>query len=66
MPLRKVSRKASKTRKRSVMKANMHELKHSSATIRHTKRKFGAARARKQMIAIALKASGLSRKRRKR
>lgn len=54
MPLRTVSKRAKKSVKQAAMQANMHELKHSS-----TKRPL------KQRIAIALQASGLSRKRRK-
>lgn len=62
MPLRTVSKKAKKSTKQRALKSNFHELKHNSATIRHTRSKFGAARAKKQMIAIALNASGLGRR----
>lgn len=36
-------------------KSNLHELRHGK-TFKRTARKFGKAKARKQMLAIALKA----------
>lgn len=50
---------------RKTMRKNFHELRHGK-TFARTKRKFGAKRARAQMIAIVLKKAGKSRKRRRR
>jgi hypothetical protein len=45
--------------------ANFHELRHGK-TFRRTKKKYGKKRARKQMIAIALKNKRKARKKAKR
>lgn len=44
---------------------NIREFK-TGRTYARTKRKFGAARARKQAIAVALRQAGVSRKRKRR
>lgn len=61
MPLRKVAKKAKKSVKMAAKKANFHELRHSK-TYARTLRKFGSSTANRQMVAISLQASGLSRK----
>jgi hypothetical protein len=64
MPLRKASKHASAKTKRKVASANIREFSHGK-TFAKTKRKFGAARARKQAIAVGMRSAGLSRKRKK-
>jgi hypothetical protein len=56
MPVRTIRRGASKRAKRAHGTKVMHELRHG-AQYRRTARKFGTARARKQMVAIMLKAT---------
>lgn len=43
---------------------NIREFR-KGATFRRTKRKFGAKKAQKQAIAVAMKAAGVSRKKKK-
>lgn len=50
---------------RRTVSANIREL-HSGKTYARTRRKFGASRANKQAIAIALKKAGLNRRVRRR
>ena len=64
MPIRTIRKGAGKKAKQRHVGQVMHKLK-SSATIAHTQRKFGKARARTQAVAIALKASRLSRRKKK-
>jgi hypothetical protein len=65
MPLRKAPKHASVKTRRRIASAAIREVSHGK-TVAHTKRKFGATRARKQAIAIGLRVAGLSRKRKKR
>lgn len=62
MPVKSKAR--TKKGKRKAMKRIIKEFK-KGKTFKHTQRKFGTARAKKQAIAIALKATGRSKKRRK-
>lgn len=65
MPVTKIRKGASAKAKRAHASKTIREVSRGK-TFAHTKHKFGAARARKQAIAIGLKAAGLSRKRKKR
>ena len=62
MPLRKVGKKAPKKAKKAALKANFHDLRHGK-TFARTLKKFGRAKARSQMQAIALQTSGYAKKR---
>jgi hypothetical protein len=62
MPLRKAPKGASKATRRKVASKAIREFSHGKS-FAHTKRKFGAARAQAQAIAVGLKTAGLSRRR---
>jgi hypothetical protein len=64
MPLRKASKRASQKTRRAVASKAISEFSHGKS-FAHTKRKFGAARAKAQAIAVGLRVAGLSRRRKK-
>jgi hypothetical protein len=64
MPIRKVRKGASAKTKRAHASKTISEFSHGK-TFAKTKRKFGAAKARKQAIAVGLASAGLSRRRKK-
>lgn len=64
MPVRTIRKGASKRAKRAHGAKVMHELRHG-AQYRRTARKHGKATARRQMIAIMLKATRQSRRKRR-
>lgn len=64
MPVPRIRKGASKKAKRAHASKVISEVS-DSKPVEHTRRKFGAAKARKQAIAIGLKAAGLSKKRKK-
>jgi hypothetical protein len=64
MPLKKARKGASKKARQKLASKNISEFSHGS-TFARTKRKFGAAKARKQAIAVGLATAGLSRRRKR-
>ena len=64
MPLRTARKGSSTKARRKLASKNISEFAHGK-TFAKTQRKFGAAKARKQAIAVGLRTAGLSRKRKK-
>jgi hypothetical protein len=64
MPIKTIRKGASKKAKVRHAKKVAHEFRHGR-TFARTARKFGTARARKQLVAVMLRASRQSRRRRR-
>jgi hypothetical protein len=64
MPIRTIRKGASKRAKRAHATKVAHEFRHGK-TFARTARKFGTARARKQLIAVMLRASRQSRRKKR-